>query len=65
MSGSTSGLAPTQRVMTLLYGMVARLLRREESRVDLLLNVGVVLRELGERAVAEEIHARVADLADQ
>ena len=46
-------------------GVVARLFRREEAGVDLLLDVRVVLRQLLQRAVAQEVDARIADLADQ
>src|SRR3954464_1455869 len=45
--------------------VVARLLRREETGVHLLLHVRVILRHLRERTVAEQIHARVADLTDE
>jgi hypothetical protein len=45
--------------------VIACLLRREHTRVHLLLHVGVILRELPERAVAEEIDARIADVSDE
>src|SRR5665647_801513 len=45
--------------------VVARLLRRQESRVYLFLDVGVILRELRQRTVAHQIDAGVAHLADE
>ncbi|HEX5972731.1 MAG TPA: hypothetical protein VFY85_12445, partial [Gemmatimonadaceae bacterium] len=45
--------------------MIPRLLRRQEAGIHLLLHVRVVLRELAEPAVAQQVDARVADLADQ
>src|SRR2546423_15678394 len=40
--------------------MILRLLRRQESRADLLLDVRVVLRELNQRSVSQQIHPSVA-----
>jgi hypothetical protein len=45
--------------------MVARLLRREVAGVHLFLDVRVILGDLLQRAVAQKVHARVADLPDQ
>ena len=45
--------------------MVARLLRREQPGVHLLLHVRMILGELLQRAVAQQIDPRVPDLANE
>ena len=44
--------------------MVACLFRRQESGVDLLLHVRVVLGYLAERSVAQQVNAGVPDMSD-
>ena len=64
MSGTTSPLPPTQRVM-MLPADGPGLVRREQPRVHQLLNVGMVLGELEKLPVAEKIRSTVTHLPDE
>jgi hypothetical protein len=44
--------------------VIPRLFRREEARVHLLLDVRVILCDLRERSIPQQVHARIAHLAD-
>src|SRR5512138_3377173 len=46
-------------------GVIARLLGSEKAGIDLLLHVRMILGELLQLAIAQQIHAGIADLSDQ